>query len=93
MINVLRRLWPRRRAADRITMGVHAVGVPKPIALAERSPETVERSSGVWFGFWEDWAGGKWDWEFATYPDAWHTHWLPASAEILPARCCPPEVE
>ena len=91
----VRRLWPRRRATDRITMGVHVVAVPKPIALAERKPGSRDRdgdgfdSDCCWWGDWQD---DHWEWAWETGP--WHgeTHWLPATTEILPARCCPPEV-
>lgn len=91
MLTILRRLWPRRRASASITMGVHVVAVPKPIPLAERQPGDIERSSGVWIGFWED-VAGIWDWEFKSEPEAWDTHWLPATVEVLPTRCCVPEV-
>lgn len=91
MLAILRRLWPRRRAAASITMGVHAVAVPKPIPLKEREPWNDDYCGNfVWWGFWDV---DRWLWHFQECPDLEHTHWLPASVEVLPARCCPPEVE
>lgn len=90
-MSILRRLWPRRRAADRITMGVYVVEVPKPIPLAEREPNAADygNSDAIWYGQRHC---GLWLWDLRSDPIDWHTHWLPASVETLPARCCPPEV-
>lgn len=95
MLNILRRLWPRRRAADRITMGVHVVAVPKPIALKEREPGANDRDGDGFDNdccWWGDWQDDHWWWTWDHGPMRGETHWLPASVEILPARCCPPEV-
>lgn len=94
-MSILRRLWPRRRATDRITMGVHVVAVPKPIPLVERLPGESDLSQAgyspgsCWYGEWD---GERWSWTFHWQRGSWHTHWLPASVEVLPTRCCVPEV-
>lgn len=92
MTNSLRRLWPRRRATASITMGVHVVVVPKPIPLKERKLGPGDCwNAACWFGKWD---GCIWVWRWNWYaPPGRETHWLPASVEILPARCCPPEVQ
>lgn len=93
-MSILRRLWPRRRAADRITMAVQLVTLPRPIPLAERKPGPADLggldSDSCWWGHWQD---GHWLWIWDYEPVRDETHWLPASVEVLPARCCPPEVE
>lgn len=93
-MSILRRLWPRRRATDRITMGVHVVAVPKPIPLAERQPG--QDDLGGLYGYscwWGHWQGDHWLWVWDTEPVRDETHWLPASAQVLPARCWAPEVK
>ena len=93
-MNILRRLWPRRRAADRITMGVHVVTVPKPVPVGERKPGPGDLggfdADCCWWGHWQD---GHWLWIWDDEPVRDETHWLPASVEVLPARCCAPEEE
>ena len=45
---------------------------------------------GCWWGHWFH---GRWYWMFGPRPlPEIDTHWLPASVEVLPVRCCPPEV-
>lgn len=93
MLTILRRLWPRRRAAASITMGVHVVAVPKPIPFVEREPvpRDADADGLIWFGKWvEEWR--LWDWRLGYAACSMETHWLPASVEVLPTRCCPPEV-
>lgn len=91
-MSILRHIWPRRRAsADRITVGVHVVTVPKPIPLAERGAGPGDDLDDlIWWGY------RYFDtrlWDLRLHPEDCHTHWLPATVEILPARCCVPEVE
>ena len=87
MLATLRRLWSRRRASASITMGVHVAVVPKPIPLVDEVPGDV-----AWYGFWHC-DENTWHWQKLGAPRHWHSHWLPTTAELLPARCCPPEVE
>ena len=89
-MSILRRLWPRRRAAASITMGVHVVVVPKPIPVTERKPGPEDRDSYGQCWWWGTNHTHRPAW---VYSAGWGTHWLPASVEVLPARCCAPEVE
>ena len=88
LIHRLRRRLLRRRATTSITMGVHVVTVPKSIALAERGPGDVH----TWYGYW-DHDEMAWTWAMQHGPLPEDTHWIPAHVQVLPARCCPPEVE
>ena len=91
-MSILRRLWPRRRAAASITMGVHVVMVPKPIPVIDRKPEMDDRGGSdnqCWWGYWQD---DRWIWTWESWRSHEHTHWLPANVEVLPTRCCVPEV-
>lgn len=69
------------------------VTVPKPIPLAERQPESGDLGGfdgdSCWWGYWQ---GDYWLWIWDAEPVRGETHWLPASADVLPARCFPPEV-
>lgn len=96
-MSILRRLWPRRQATASITMGVHAVEVPRPIPLVEREPvpEDCDERGRCWF--WDPATDpgiddGVPSWELSEQ-EPWHTHWLPANVKVLPTRCCLPEVE
>lgn len=72
----------------------HLVMVPKPIPVAERQPEPGDLggfdSNCCWWGYWQ---GDRWFWIWDAEPVRGETHWLPASVEVLPTRCCVPEVE
>ena len=93
MTNILRRLWPRRRAAARITMGVIAVEVPRAISMDDRRPGPDDLGEFEDCCWWGNWDTNHWRWAWKPAPGEWDTHWLPASVEVLPARCCPPEVQ
>ena len=69
----------------------HPFTLIPPIPLTERRLDERDTTS-LRFGWWGRWSGGRWDWNWSN--GAWHneTHWLPASVEVLPVRCCPPEV-
>lgn len=94
-MNILHRLWPRRRASQgRLTFAVQCVEVQRPIPLTERGPGPGDLGGidgyRCWWGHWQ---GDYWLWTWDYEPVRDETHWLPASAQLLPARCCPPEVE
>lgn len=82
----LNRLRLRRQQATTI------VTVQRPIPLAEREPGPGDLggfdSNSCWWGHWQ---GDHWLWIWDYEPVRGETHWLPASVEVLPARCCPPE--
>ena len=63
-----------------------------PIPLAERQPGPADLG-GLWDDccWWGHWQGDRWLWIWDSEPVRGETHWLPATAELLPARCCPPE--
>ncbi len=95
----LSRLWPFRGGdvatahgeQPSLTMAVQIVTLPQPIPLAERKPGPADLggldSDSCWWGHWQrdHWL---WIWDYEPVRD--ETHWLPASVEVLPARCCPP---
>ena len=96
-MNLLHRLWPRRRAQQgRVTMAVHVqpVLVQRPIPVTERQPGPGDLGGfdddHCWWGHWQ---GDHWIWTWDYEPVRDETHWLPATVQVLPARCCPPEVE
>ena len=91
MLNILRRLWPRRiYAQPLLTAPAHPYALLTPISLSERKPGNSDYCDDlIWWGYrYFD----TWLWDLRLHPEDCHTHWLPASVEVLPARCCPPEV-
>lgn len=72
--------------------------VPQPIAFSEREPAKHDRDMDCDQSFW----GGKWldrkwiwrrCWTCGAAISSGYTHWLPASVEVLPVRCCPPKLQ
>jgi hypothetical protein len=90
-VKFLTRLWPRRRAQQiSVTMAVQLVELSRPIPLSERQPGPDDFDfNHCWWGHWQ---GDHWLWTWDYEPVRDETHWLPATARLLPARCCPPEV-
>lgn len=70
----------------------HVVMVPKPVPVAERKPGADDMDAIDACCWWGDWYEGHWIWVWGSYPPRDEAYWLPASVEVLPARCCPPEV-
>ena len=94
-MNFLNRLWPRRRAQQSsVNMPVQLLELRRPIPLSERQPEPSDLG-GIdgYHCWWGHWQGDHWLWTWDYEPVRDETHWLPATAQVLPARCCPPEVE
>lgn len=83
-MNPLRHLFRRRRPTA-LAMAVSVCPVERPIALAERDPEPIDRSPSGW-AWWGHWESGRWVWMWDTDPWEHHTHWLPAGVEVLPVR-------
>lgn len=93
-MSILRRLWPRRIYAQpllRAPAHPYALLTPIPLAKQEPVPNDADADGLIWFGKWVS----EWrlrDWTLSYVASSMDTHWLPASVEVLPARCCPPEV-
>jgi hypothetical protein len=93
-VRFLTRLWPRRSEQPGLTMAVQLVTLQQPIPLSERQPEPSDLG-GIdgYHCWWGHWQGNHWLWTWDYEPVRDETHWLPATAQLLPARCCPPEVQ
>lgn len=90
-MNPLRRLF-RRRPSTTVNVAVATHVVHRPIALAELEPSLDDRDAGgCWWGAW-DRDANTWIWDWDTSSSRPDTHWLPASVDVLPVRCYPPEV-
>ena len=65
-----------------------------PIPLAERRPGPDDLggfdNNCCWWGHWQ-YDHWSWTWDYEPVRD--ETHWLPASVEVLPVRCYPPEAK
>jgi hypothetical protein len=67
--------------------------IPRPIPLTEREPGPDDMDAIDYdCCYWGDWQEDHWIWKWGSGPWRDETHWLPASVQVLPARCCPPEV-
>lgn len=98
----LARLWPflggdvatAHGEEPSLTMAGQLVTLPRPIPLlplTERNPGPGDFDDLSGCCWWGQWHGAFWVWTWDDKPVRDETHWLPASAEVLPARCCPPE--
>jgi hypothetical protein len=93
-VRFLTRLWPRRSEQPGLTMAVQLVTLQQPIPLAERQPGPDDMDAIDYdCCYWGDWQEDHWIWKWGSGPWRDETHWLPASVQVLPARCCPPEVQ
>lgn len=105
MNTILRRLWPfpGRDAAPAVTdedftpwspRPFRPTNIERPIPLAALQPSGADLggfdSNCCWWGHWQH---DHWLWIWDSEPVRGETHWLPASAELLPARCYSPEVK
>jgi hypothetical protein len=98
-VNFLTRLWPfpggdvATAVPDLLTAPDLPFALISPIPLSERQPEPSDLG-GIdgYHCWWGHWQGNHWLWTWDYEPVRDETHWLPATAQLLPARCCPPEV-
>lgn len=87
---LLRRFKPRPKSS--LVIGITTVHVVQPTALTSRAPEADDRSRSG-FAWWGHWERNRWIWIWDKAAWDHHTHWLPASVEVLPVRCYQSEVQ